>query len=75
LRETLAMAMIGIVVGVPVSLAATRLIQHQLFGIPPYDGLSMGVALVVLVGVALAAGYLPAMRAARVGPLVALREE
>jgi macrolide transport system ATP-binding/permease protein len=67
--------MIGVVIGVPAGLAATRLIRAQLFGVGTIDLPSLGVAIVVLVATTVVASYLPARRAATVGPLEALRSE
>jgi len=66
---------LGVVVGLLASLAATRVLAHQLFGVTPYDPatLSAVVALVLVVG--FLACYLPARRASRVDPTVALRYE
>jgi predicted permease len=65
----------GVLVGVPPALAAARLMRSLLYGVSPRDlGVFLGVPLVLLL-VALAASYIPARRAARVDPLVALRYE
>ena len=75
LREALALALLGIVLGIPCALAACRLIASMLFGISPGDLPTIaGVALLLLV-VALSAGYFPARRASRIDPLAALRTE
>jgi ABC-type antimicrobial peptide transport system permease subunit len=73
--EALRLGLVGVVVGVPVGLFATRLIRAQLFGVQPVDGPSLAVAAMVLVSTAVAASYLPARRAARVDPSDALRAE
>ena len=65
----------GIMVGVCISLAATRLLQQLLFGIGPRDPVTMIGAAGALSAVALLAGYLPARRATKVDPMVALRYE
>jgi len=75
LSEAVRVAMIGVVIGVPAGLAATQLIRAQLFGVGTIDLPSLGVAIVVLVATATVASYLPARRAANVGPLEALRSE
>ena len=69
------MAIMGMLIGVPAGLGATRLIRAQLFGVGTIDAPSLTVAIVVLVATAVVASYLPARRAARVGPLEALRSE
>lgn len=75
LREVLLLVMIGLAIGIPVALLATRLISSQLFGLSGNDPLTLLGAAVVLTFVALIAGFLPARRASRVNPLVALRYE
>jgi predicted permease len=74
-RETMIVVATGVLIGVPAALAAVRLVRNQLFGVDALDIPSFAIALVILAGSALAAGYIPAARASRVGPLVALREE
>ncbi|MGH7583718.1 MAG: ABC transporter permease, partial [Gemmatimonadales bacterium] len=75
LGEAVRVAIAGVVIGVPAGLAATRIIRAQLFDVGPIDMPSLSVAVVVLVTTAVVAGYLPARRAASVGPLEALRLE
>jgi predicted permease len=75
LREALALVAGGTLVGVPLALAAARLLRSQLYGVTPIDLPSIAAALGVLMVSAVIAGYLPAARAARVGPLEALRVE
>jgi predicted permease len=75
LRQGMAMTFAGIVIGLIGTLGISRVLTSQLFGIKPTDPLTfIGVA-VLLAGVALAACYLPARRATRVDPMVALRYE
>jgi predicted permease len=75
LRETLLLVVVGLVVGVPTALLSARLISAQLFGLNPSDPLTLIGAASVLTVVALLAGYVPARRASRVNPLIALRYE
>lgn len=75
LRETLALTLIGIAVGVPCAVATARLIAHLLFNVTPYDPVTLALVPLVLVAAALLACYIPARRAARVDPMVALRHE
>ena len=75
LRETAVLIVIGLVIGIPASLVCARFIESKLFGLKPADPLTLAVALGVLIAVALASGWFPARRAAKVDPLVALRYE
>jgi len=75
LREALVLVLIGLVVGVLASLAVTKTAASLLFELKPNDPLTITLATLLLALVALFAGYLPARRASRVDPMVALREE
>jgi ABC-type antimicrobial peptide transport system permease subunit len=75
LGEAVRVAIVGMVIGVPAGLVGARLIRAQLFGVGTIDVPSLSAAIVVLVGTAVVASYLPARRAAKVGPLEALRTE
>ncbi|HEY6291545.1 MAG TPA: ABC transporter permease [Terriglobia bacterium] len=74
-RESMTLAGIGIIVGAPAALAASRLVASMLYGLKPTDPLTIASAAAVLAAVALLAGYLPARRASRLDPMVALRYE
>jgi predicted permease len=75
LRETLLLALLGIIVGIPSALWATRLIASMLFGLSPGDLPTVISVSLLLLAVALFAGFLPAWRAAGVDPTVSLRTE
>ena len=75
MREALLLVSIGLVVGVVASLAVTRTAESLLYELKPNDPLTIVVATTLLAVVAALAGYLPARRAAKVDPMMALREE
>src|SRR5215469_7937613 len=75
LRETLMLTVLGIGVGLPITFGVARMIASMLFGVKPYDPAVLTMAACTLCGVGLAAAYIPARRAAKVDPLVALRYE
>jgi predicted permease len=75
MRQIVVVLAIGSAIGLALALASSRLIGSLLFGIAPTDPLAIGSALALLIGVALAASYLPARRAARLDPTQALRYE
>jgi predicted permease len=66
---------IGVLAGLPAAWAASRSVESMLFGLKPGDPLAIGGAVIVLTVVAHVAAWLPARRAARVDPLIALRSE
>ena len=75
LRETMVLLAIGTVIGVPIAVAAGRLLRSQLVGVGAVDFPSLAAALLVLAASAALAGFAPASRAARVQPQVALSRE
>jgi len=75
LSEALMLAALGVAIGLPVTLGVARLVASKLFGIRPGDPATLAFAAFALCGVALAAGYIPARRATKVDPMVALRYE
>jgi ABC-type antimicrobial peptide transport system permease subunit len=75
LGEGLRLALLGATIGLAGSFFAARLLSGMLFGVAPSDPFTFASVAVVLVAVAMAACYIPARRATRVDPLVALRYE
>jgi putative ABC transport system permease protein len=75
LREGLRLAAGGVVLGALAGLILTRLISSLVHGVSPVDPVSYGLAIVVLLGIALVACYLPAARASRVDPVAVLRQD
>ncbi len=75
LRETLLLVGAGLAIGLALMPAVSRFIVSFLFGLKPYDAVSVVSAIFAMTVVALLAGYLPARRAAQVDPMVALRYE
>jgi predicted permease len=75
LGETLRLVGVGLTIGLGAALIATRWVKSLLFGLQPHDPLTIGLAVLLLLMVAAVAGYLPARRASRVDPMVALRHD
>jgi ABC-type antimicrobial peptide transport system permease subunit len=75
LREALLLVGTGIAIGVPLAFALARSVSSLLYGLKPTDSLTISAAVVLLFVVAAVASYLPALRASRVDPMVALRYE
>ena len=75
MREVLLLITGGLTFGVGVAIAITRLISTLLFGLTPTDPLTMAMAMLLMVGVAAVAAYLPARKASRIDPMIALRYE
>jgi predicted permease len=74
-RESLLLVGAGLALGVPMVMAVARLIGPMLFEVNPNDPLVVSIAAVVLLIVGASSSYVPALRASRVDPLIALREE
>ena len=75
MREVAMLTATGVAIAIPASLVLSRYVHALLYGITPNDPASIGLASLVLIAVALLAGYLPAERATRVDPIRALRYE
>ena len=75
LRETAVMVLAGAAIGVPAALGLTHLVKSFLFGLTPQDPWSIAAAVAVLFVITALAGYLPARRATKVDPMIALRYE
>jgi predicted permease len=75
MRESMILVAAGIVIGVGGAIAASRLVSSLLFGLAPTDPMTIAGAMAVMALVSALAGYLPARRASRVDPMVALRCE
>jgi ABC-type antimicrobial peptide transport system permease subunit len=75
LREGLQLCLVGVLVGLPLTFAATRLLGSLLYGLKPYDPLSIGAAAAAIGAVTAIACVIPAQRAASINPAVALRDE
>ena len=75
LRQTIVMLALGVFVGVLLSLAAARSVASLIFGLAPTDPLTIFAAAAFLITVALLASYIPARRASRIDPMIALRHD
>jgi len=74
-REGLVLTAAGLVLGLAIGLGVARLIASLLYGVEPVDGVSIAATVLLLAAASLLAAYVPARRAARVDPMVALRYE
>jgi predicted permease len=75
LREISVLVAVGLAISVPVASSASKLVQSLLFRMKPNDPLVLALAVAILSGTALLAGYVPARRASRIDPMTALRHE
>jgi ABC-type antimicrobial peptide transport system permease subunit len=75
LRQVVRTTGIGLAVGIPVTLGASRFVQSMIYGLPARDPGTLVFASAVLLAAALLAGYLPARYASRIDPIAALRGE
>ena len=75
MREIGLLVLAGVVIGLPVTLSGIRLVRNMLYGLSGTDPFSLTAAIGLLLFAGIASGYLPARRASRVDPVVALRDE
>jgi ABC-type antimicrobial peptide transport system permease subunit len=71
----LRLAMLGVAIGIVAAAASTRVLAHLLYGVSPADPGTFGAIVVMVLGIAFAAAYVPARRATRIAPTEALRAE
>jgi ABC-type antimicrobial peptide transport system permease subunit len=75
MKDVVVVLLVGLALGLAAALASARVMQQLLFGLEPHDPVTIVAAVVLLTAMALVAGYIPARRATRVDPLVALKYE
>jgi macrolide transport system ATP-binding/permease protein len=75
LGEVFVLVAVGLAISVPAALGTSRFVESFLFGMKPNDPLALTLAVAILLGAALLAGYMPARRASRIDPMTALRYE
>jgi putative ABC transport system permease protein len=75
MRQAVSLVAAGIILGVAGAAASTRLLQTWLYGVTPLDGWTFALSAATMLAIGVAAAYLPARRAARIDPLMALRSE
>ena len=75
LRETLLLVIIGLALGIPSAMGASHLIRSEMYGLKPDDPVTLLLASSVMAAIAVLAGFLPARRAMRTDPMIALRSE
>jgi ABC-type antimicrobial peptide transport system permease subunit len=75
LRQAMVQAALGLAIGIPVALLCVRFVKSQLYQVGGFDVFVLGLAVLALIVSAGVAGMIPASRAARIDPMVALRNE
>jgi ABC-type antimicrobial peptide transport system permease subunit len=75
MKEVLLLLGIGLAIGMPAAIALGRLVSAQLYGIKANDPWVAGITVILLSAIAVLAGFVPARRASRIDPLLALRYE
>jgi ABC-type antimicrobial peptide transport system permease subunit len=74
-KDTLILAVLGLAIGSTIIWEITAFVQSLLFGLRPHDPVTFVTAAVILMASAVAAGLVPALRASKIDPMVALRHE
>jgi ABC-type antimicrobial peptide transport system permease subunit len=75
MKESMLLVLIGVIIGLAAAVATGRLITTMLFGLSPADPRTILLAIVIMAAVSAVAGYLPARRASKVDPMIALHYE
>ena len=75
MKEVLVLLAVGVFIAIPLAISLSSIVRHQLYGVAPYDPLSVGVAVLLLATAAGLAGLFPARRASLIAPTEALRYE
>jgi len=75
LKRALLLTAAGVAIGIPTAFTSTRMLETLLFDLSPKEPTAFAIAAAIMLAVAAAAAYLPARRASRVDPMVALRAE
>ena len=75
LRDVVMLAGVGLAISIPAALGASKLVESLLFGVKPNDPEALAAAIAILMAAALIAAYVPARRASRIDPMVAVRHE
>jgi ABC-type antimicrobial peptide transport system permease subunit len=75
LRQVLVVAAVGFAIGLPTALGASRLVESFLFGMKANDPLALASAVAILLSAVVLAGYVPARKASRIDPMIAVRHE
>jgi predicted permease len=75
LRQVLMLAAVGLAIGVPTALGISRFVESFLFGVKPNSPAALVLAVAILLGAVLVAGYVPARKASRIDPMTAVRHE
>lgn len=75
MRSAFTQVGLGLLIGIPIALLGGRFMADQLYGVKPYDPVSIAIAVVVLGAAAALAGFVPARRAASIEPMEALQTE